>query len=205
MALSKPAGVVVHPTKGEYVGTLGNGVSHYLMEQGHSGRLHPVHRIDKETSGLVLFAKHELAHLRLASAMTAGAIQRRYWALASGHLPMDRGRIDWPIGREPNHGSKRRVDPLGQHAVTHFQVMSRTVDATLLDLLLETGRTHQIRVHMAHLGYPLLGDPFYGTPHPRLARQALHARSLKIPHPITGEPLDLVAPLPDDLLALVEP
>ena len=204
LALSKPAGVVVHPTKGEYTGTLGNGVSHYLMEQGHSGRLHPVHRIDKETSGLVLFAKHELAHLRLATAMSTGDIQRRYLALALGRLPMDRGRVDWPIGREPGHGSKRRVDRTGQSAVTHFQVLRRYDEFSLLDLLLETGRTHQIRVHMAHLGYPLVGDPFYGVPHPRLARQALHARSLTIPHPQTGTPLELVAPLPPDLLALLE-
>ncbi len=203
LALNKPAGLIVHPTKGEYVGTLGNGVSHYLMEHGHSGRLHPVHRIDKDTSGLVLFAKHELAHLRVASAMTSGHIQRRYWALALGRLPMDRGRVDWPIGREPDHGSKRRVDPVGQNAVTHFQVLRRFEDYTLLDLLLDTGRTHQIRVHMAHLGYPLVGDPFYGVPHARLARQALHARSLRIPHPQTGEPLDLVAPLPDDLQGML--
>ncbi|MNX07671.1 Ribosomal large subunit pseudouridine synthase D [compost metagenome] len=204
LALNKPAGLIVHPTKGEYVGTLGNGVSHYLMEHGHSGRLHPVHRIDKETSGLVLFAKHELAHLRLASAMTAGQVQRRYWALAEGCIPLERGRIDWPIGREPDHGSKRRVDAMGQPALTYFQVIRRFEAFTQLDLLLATGRTHQIRVHMAHLGYPLVGDPFYGSPHPRLARQALHARSLTIPHPQTGLPLDLNAPLPEDLRALLD-
>jgi len=204
LALNKPAGLIVHPTKGEYVGTLGNGVSHYLMAHGHSGRLHPVHRIDKETSGLVLFAKHELAHLRLATAMTEGNVQRRYWALAEGVLPVERGRVDWPIGREPEHGSKRRVDPQGQNALTHFQVVRRFEAFTQLDLLLATGRTHQIRVHMAHLGYPLLGDPFYGWPHPRLTRQALHARSLTVPHPQTGKALDLVAPLPEDLLALVD-
>jgi 23S rRNA pseudouridine1911/1915/1917 synthase len=204
LALAKPAGLIVHPTKGEYTGTLGNGVSHYLIQQGHSGRLHPVHRIDKDTSGLVLFAKHELAHLRLATAMSAGQIQRRYWALAQGRIPAERGRIEWPIAREPDHGSKRRVDCQGQYALTHFQVLRRFEDATLLDLLLATGRTHQIRVHMAHLGYPLLGDPFYGVPHPRIARQALHARSLQIPHPLTGEPLDLVAPLPADLGALLD-
>lgn len=205
LALVKPAGMVVHPTKGEYTGTLGNGVSHYLMQQGHSGRLHPVHRIDKETSGLVLFAKHELAHLRLATAMSAGEVQRRYLALAKGSLPMERGRIDWPIARDPGHGSKRRVDPNGQRAVTHFHVLRRYPDYTLLDLMLETGRTHQIRVHLAHLGYPLLGDPFYGSPDPRLARQALHAQSLTLPHPISGERLELVAPLPPDLRALLDP
>ncbi len=203
LALNKPAGLIVHPTKGEYVGTLGNGVSQYLMDHGHSGRLHPVHRIDKHTSGLVLFAKHELAHQRLATAISKGQIQRRYWAMAKGHLPAERGRIAWPIGREPDHGSKRRVDPAGQPAVTYFQVLRRLADATVLDLLLETGRTHQIRVHLAHLGYPLLGDPFYGSPHGDFTRQALHARSLTIPHPQTGLALELLAPLPADLLALL--
>jgi 23S rRNA pseudouridine1911/1915/1917 synthase len=204
LALNKPAGLIVHPTKGEYVGTLGNGVSHYLMTQGHSGRLHPVHRIDKDTSGLVLFAKHELAHLRLATAMTSGQIERRYWAIAQGVLPCERGRIDWPIARVPDHGSKRRVAADGQAALTHFQVLRRFAEATLLDVLLESGRTHQIRVHLSHLGYPLLGDPFYGSPHPRLARQALHACRLKIPHPLSGQWLTLSAPLPDDLQALLD-
>lgn len=202
LALSKPAGVVVHPTKGEYTGTLGNGVSHYLIQQGHSGRLHPVHRIDKDTSGLVLFAKHELAHLRLATALSSGRVERRYWALAAGRIPCERGRLEWPIAREPGHGSRRRVAREGQDALTHFQVLRHLEEGTELDLLLETGRTHQIRVHLAQLGYPLLGDPFYGVPHPRLTRQALHARSLRLPHPQTGEPLELFAPLPADLQAL---
>lgn len=204
LVLSKPAGVVVHPTKGEYTGTLGNGVSHYLMQQGHSGRLHPVHRIDKDTSGLVIFAKHELAHLRIADALDSGQVQRRYLAVARGHLSVARGRIDWPIGRMPGHGSMRRVDPDGQSAVTHFQVLRHLQGATLLDLLLETGRTHQIRVHLAHLGYPLVGDPFYGSPHPILGRQALHAAALRLPHPITGEVLDLRAPLAADLRHVID-
>lgn len=201
IALDKPTGLVVHPTHGCYHGTLANGLAFHYQQQGRRVRIHPVHRIDRETSGLVLFAKHPYAHQQLADQLEEFKLDRQYVAFAEGFLPEDQGTIRAPILRLSGPGGYRTVSSEGQDAVTHFRVLARNQERceTMLSLSLETGRTHQIRVHLAHLGHPLLADKLYGHPHPLLGRQALHARSLRFRHPRTQALMTLEAPLASDL------
>jgi len=230
LVLDKPAGVLVHPAHGEQRGTLANGVAYRLIARGQTPAAGPVTRLDRDTSGLVVFAKHPFAHHALAQAHARGELRRHYVAIAEGIVREDEGVIDAPIRRVPGELTRREVASDGQRAVTRFRVLDRTEGpaalqvtaqaapggaaapgpgvstlelprgATLLELTLETGRTHQIRVHLAHLGHPLLGDPLYGRPLPGiLERQALHAWRLEFPHPADGRRLALVSPLPPDL------
>jgi 23S rRNA pseudouridine1911/1915/1917 synthase len=204
IVLDKPPGVVVHPTKGCYHGTLANGLAHLFRERGQTLGIHPVHRIDRHTSGLVLFAKHAMAHQRLDEQLRAHKLDRRYVALVWGQVEPDRGRIDRPIGLVEGHPVAREVAEGGQPSVTDFEVLYRFAEpapwgCTLLRLTLQTGRTHQIRVHMASEGHPLVGDDLYSTAYPpALGRQALHAATLAFKHPRTGEPCHFESPLPDD-------
>jgi 23S rRNA pseudouridine1911/1915/1917 synthase len=204
IVLDKPPGLVVHPTKGCYHGTLANGLAYYYRERGEVRGIHPVHRIDRHTSGLVVFAKHAMAHQRLDEQLRAHKLDRRYQALVWGRVAVDAGRIDRPIGLVEGHPVAREVAEGGQASVTDFAVQAR-YDApapwgcSLLALTLQTGRTHQIRVHMAAEGHPLVGDDLYATAYPpALGRQALHAATLAFKHPRTGEPCHFESPLPED-------
>lgn len=203
VVLNKSAGVVVHPTHGCHHGTLANGLAHRYQAQGLSFRCHPVHRIDRDTSGLVVFARHAYAHQQLAEQLIAYKLDREYLALVAGLVRDDEGIIEAPIARLPGPGGYRTVAEHGQPALTRYRVLSRSASAneTLVGLQLETGRTHQIRVHMAHAGHPLLADKLYGAPHPSLDRQALHARTLRFRHPRTRQEVTFEAPLPQDLAA----
>lgn len=209
IVLDKPAGVVVHPTKGCYHGTLANGLAHLYRTRGTPAGIHPVHRIDRDTTGLVLFAKHPLAHMRLDAQLQAHKLERRYLALVWGRIEAESGRIDEAIGLAPDHPVAREVAAGGQPAATRFSVVARYSapapwGCTLLALTLETGRTHQIRVHMAHYGHPLLGDTLYaGDRPPALGRQALHAATLAFRHPRTDAPMRFESPLPADMAALI--
>ncbi|MBO9542138.1 RluA family pseudouridine synthase [bacterium] len=201
IVLDKPAGIVVHPTHGCHHGTLANGLAYHYQARGLSFRCHPVHRIDRDTSGLVVFARHTYAHQQLAEQLVAYKLDREYWALVQGHVREAQGVIEAPIARLGGPGGYRAVADHGQPALTHYRVLevSKTGEETLVGLTLETGRTHQIRVHMAHAGHPLLADKLYGSPHPVLGRQALHARRLCFKHPRTQEAMTFEAPLPPDL------
>ncbi|HEX8392918.1 MAG TPA: RluA family pseudouridine synthase, partial [Longimicrobium sp.] len=200
LVLDKPPFVLVHPTSPGQDRTLAHGVAWHLQRQGIRARVHPVHRIDRDTSGLVLFARTAHAHHRLDLQLRGGEIRREYLALVDGVVAQDLGTIDAPIARDPRNPTLRVVRANGEAAVTRYEVVERHPAATLVRLELETGRTHQIRVHMQHAGHPVLGDRQYGRRRTDLVkRQALHAERLAFSHPATGEPVDLRAPLAPDL------
>ena len=205
LVLDKPAGVLVHPTSPEQKATLSHGVAHHFQRQGLRAKVRPVHRIDRDTSGLVLFAKSADAHQRLDRQLRERELVRVYLALVEGSVAEDAGVLDAPIGPHPRAPHLRSVRPDGEPARTRFRVVERFPAATLLELELDTGRTHQVRVHMLHAGHPVLGDRQYGRAGAGLiGRQALHASRLSFAHPSTGAALAFEAPLPDDMAALVE-
>ncbi|WP_300539105.1 RluA family pseudouridine synthase [Sphingosinicella sp.] len=217
--VDKPAGLVVHPAAGNPDGTLVNALLHHCAGQlsGIGGVARPgiVHRIDKDTSGLLVIAKTDLAHEGLAKQFATHSIGRRYIAVVAGRPSPPAGRIEGAIGRHPVHRKKMDiVSPgKGKHAVTHYRTLQPLKDAALVECRLETGRTHQVRVHMASSGHPLLGDPLYGRTRAShcdvlkslgFARQALHARSLQLVHPRTQENLAFESTVPSDIQELIE-
>ncbi|MCM3400711.1 RluA family pseudouridine synthase [Cytobacillus oceanisediminis] len=200
LVVNKPKGMVVHPAAGHGTGTLVNGLmAHCTDLSGINGVMRPgiVHRIDKDTSGLLMVAKNDMAHESLVNQLMNKTVTRKYRAVVHGVIPHDYGTIDAPIARDPKDRQSMTVVDNGKHAVTHFQVLERFRDFTLVECQLETGRTHQIRVHMKYIGYPLAGDPKYG---PRktldIGGQALHAGVLGFEHPRTGEYLEFEASIP---------
>lgn len=201
LVVNKPRGMVVHPAPGHTSGTLVNGLMHHCTDlSGINGVMRPgiVHRIDKDTSGLLMVAKNDMAHESLVNQLVAKTVTRRYKAIVHGVIPHDKGTIDAPIARDKKERQSMTVDENGKNAVTHFQVLERFKDFTLVECRLETGRTHQIRVHMKYIGYPLAGDPKYG-PKKMLDMngQALHAGILGFDHPRTGEYIQFEAPIPE--------
>ena len=208
LVIDKPAGLVVHPSKGHLQGTLVNGLLHYLNGNLSCGsdlyRPGIVHRIDKDTSGLLVVAKHNAAHQALADQLVNHDMRRSYMALVHGHVKAPQGTIEAPLQRDPANRLRWTVAKDGKYALTRFQVLESYENATLLDLELETGRTHQIRVHLEFIGHPLVGDPVYrkGLDHVKgslvhdMSGQLLHAYALKLQHPRTGEWLEFKAPLP---------
>ena len=204
IVVNKPVGLVVHPAPGHPDGTLVNALLYHCGTSlsGINGELRPgiVHRIDRDTSGLIVAAKNDRAHLALAAQLQDHSLARVYEAVAVGGFREDCGTVDAPIGRHPVDRKKMAVDRKnGREAVTHWSVLARYPGYTHVECRLETGRTHQIRVHLASIGHPLLGGTVYGSkkPWPGLAGQCLHARRLRFVHPSTGEPLELECPLPD--------
>lgn len=200
LAVDKPPFLLVHPTSPDQDRTLAHGVAHHLARDGVHARVHPVHRIDRDTSGLVVFAKTGHAHHRLDLQLRSGEMKREYLALVDGEVEGDRGTVDAPIGRDPRNPVLRVVRNDGDPAVTRWKVAERHPGATLLRLELETGRTHQIRVHLLHAGHAVLGDRQYGRKGVHLIkRQALHAAHLAFAHPASGEPIRLDAELAPDI------
>ncbi len=191
----KPSGMVVHPAAGNPSGTLVNALLRHLDNlSGIGGELRPgiVHRIDKDTSGLLLVAKNDMAHLSLSEQIRAHTVHRAYKAVVIGNMKEDAGTVDAPIGRHPTDRKRMAIVPGGREAVTHWRVLERLKGATLIECRLTTGRTHQIRVHMASIGHPVLGDPMYGpkkSPYPVAGGQLLHAYRVGFEHPRTGETL----------------
>lgn len=203
IVVNKPVGLVVHPAPGHPDGTLVNALLYHCGASlsGINGALRPgiVHRIDRDTSGLIIAAKNDFAHLALAEQLQDHSLYREYEAVCVGNLKQDAGTVRAPIARHPTDRKRMAVDVLhGREAVTHWTVLERLGGYTHIQCRLETGRTHQIRVHMAKLGHPLLGDTVYGAkkPYPGLAGQCLHARRLSFTHPRTGRRMTLECPLP---------
>lgn len=201
--INKPKGMVVHPAPGNETGTLVNALLYRFRSlSGAGGEARPgiVHRIDRFTSGLLVVAKNDAAHEALAKQFAMHSAHREYLCLVSGNLKEDAGTVDAPIGRHKTDRKRMAVMEDGRNAVTHWRVLQRFGAQTLLDVRLETGRTHQIRVHMAYIKHPILGDEIYGSPAPKLGLvgQALHGYRLTFTHPTTKETMSFTAPLPDD-------
>ncbi|GKW44944.1 MULTISPECIES: RluA family pseudouridine synthase [unclassified Planococcus (in: firmicutes)] len=208
LVVNKPKGMVVHPAPGHSQGTLVNGLMHHCNDlSGINGVVRPgiVHRIDKDTSGLLMVAKNDASHHSLVDQLVKKTVTRKYVALVHGHIPHDKGTIDAPIARDPKERQNMSVVDKGKHAVTHFRVLERFGNFTLVECRLETGRTHQIRVHMKYIGFPLVGDPKYG---PRktmdIGGQALHAEVIGFNHPKTGEYMEFSAEPPAEFAELLE-
>ena len=211
LVINKPKGLVVHPAPGHWDDTLVNALMFHCKDSlsGINGALRPgiVHRIDKDTSGLLIVAKNDFAHQALAEQLQDHSLSRTYEAIVKGGFREDEGSINAPIGRHPVDRKKMAVtDKNSRSAVTHWRVLERFGPYTLVECRLETGRTHQIRVHMAHIHHPILGDTVYGSPKPELGQdsQCLHARALRFRHPRTGEAMELSCPRPAYFEALLE-
>lgn len=207
LVIDKEAGMVVHPAAGHYDDTLVNALlARYPELRKFEGEMRPgiVHRLDKDTSGLLIVAKNLRTQAAMVEQMQRHQVEKRYLALVEGLVSLDQGSIDAPIGRDPRHRQQMTITAQeGREARTHFRVQHRYTHHTLLLLQLETGRTHQIRVHLKAIGHPIVGDPVYGSRNSQLQlplqRQFLHAYQLKFTHPTTGKALEFTAPLPDDL------
>ena len=217
IVLNKAVGLVTHPGAGNWSGTLANALLHYEPKLATLDRAGIVHRLDKNTSGLMVVARNEKSQKYLVEQLQKHSVSREYSAIVYGHMVAG-GTIDEPIGRDTKDRVKQAVSSHGKEAVTHYRVIDRYQNHTHIKAILETGRTHQIRVHLSHIGYPLMGDPMYGgkVRFPKKAdvilkeaivnfkRQALHARKLTLTHPISGELMSWKAPLPEDMLALLD-
>jgi len=211
IVINKPVGLVVHPAPGHPDGTLVNALMYHCGDSlsGIGGEIRPgiVHRIDRDTSGLMVAAKNDAAHLSLTEQLSDHSLARTYECIVVGNMREDEGTVDAPIGRHPTDRKKMAVTPKNsRHAVTHWQVIGRYPGYTHLRCRLKTGRTHQIRVHMAHLGHPIWGDTVYGAkkPVPGLTGQCLHAVGLVLTHPKTGERMEFSCPLPEEFVRALE-
>ena len=216
IVLNKSVGMVTHPGAGNWSGTLANALLYYEPNLATLDRAGIVHRLDKNTSGLMVVAKNEKSQKNLVEQLQTHSVSREYSAIVYGHMVAG-GTVDEPIGRDTKDRVKQAVSSNGREAVTHYRVIDRYQNHTHVKAILETGRTHQIRVHLSHIGYPLIGDPMYGGKlrFPKKAdealkdalvdfkRQALHARKLTLTHPISGKLMSWKAPLPEDMLALL--
>ena len=204
LIVDKAGGVPVHPSQGHHGDTLANFILHHYQTQGLTAGFHPVNRLDRGTSGLMAVAKHAYAHQRLQTQLQTGELRRRYLAICQGTPPQEEGWVDQPIRRLPGSVLMRQVHPQGAPARTHYRLLRRGGGRSLVELALDTGRTHQIRVHMAFLGCPLAGDFLYGEELPELPeRFALHSAALRLLQPVNGEEITLTSPLPPALEALL--
>ena len=217
IVVNKPAGLVTHPGAGNRNGTLANALLHYDSNLKLLDRAGIVHRLDKDTSGLLVVARNEKSQKNLVEQMQIHSVSREYSAIVYGHMVAG-GTVDEPVSRDSRDRTKQAVSKSGKEAVTHYRVIDRYQNHTHIKAVLETGRTHQIRVHMSHIGYPLIGDPIYGgkVRFPKKAseelkvalknfnRQALHAKKLSLTHPSSGSTLSWKVPIPDDMLTILE-
>jgi 23S rRNA pseudouridine1911/1915/1917 synthase len=199
LVINKQAGMPTIPSREHPTGTLANAVLGYFRKINHNATFHAVNRLDKDTSGLLVIAKHRFAHDRLSKLQQAGKLKRYYTAIVSALFPHNTGTISVPIGRDPNSIIARVVRDDGKHAITHFSVKTRSDRGTVIEINLETGRTHQIRVHFAHLGYPLLGDDLYGGMRNQINRQALHCHRIEFLHPFDNQWITVKKAIPEDM------
>lgn len=202
IAVNKKAGMPIHPTKGHFTGTVANALAYYWLKKGRSIKIRPINRLDKDTSGLVFFAKN--SHVQHLMSKEKSSFEKEYIAVVEGILKYDKGIIDLPIRKEGFNTIKRIVCEDGQRAITSYKVIKKSNAGSLLSIKLITGRTHQIRVHMSHLGHPLYGDDLYGGSREIIQRQALHAEKVCFIHPATGTDIELYAKIPEDIKMLCE-
>lgn len=207
IVVNKLAGIPVHPSMSHYEDSLSNGIRYYFDTIGLKKKIRPVNRIDKDTSGLVVFAKNEYVQEMLIRQMSSKAFKKEYIAIVEGYFKTQNGTIDKPIARKENSIIERCVDNNGDKAITHYEVVKEltinNIEISIVKCTLETGRTHQIRVHMSYIGHPLLGDDLYGGNMELIARQALHSYKICFVHPLTNKTVTYEAPMPNDLLCIV--
>lgn len=201
--VNKPAGVVVHPSHGHFYDSIGNFLAYHYEQLGQDVICRVIGRLDKDTSGVLLFAKNQAAAARMTAQKQNGESSRTYLALVSGHMPKQSGEIDAPLERMPDDLMLQRVSESGLSAYTTYEVVQEFEEYSLLSVKISTGRTHQIRVHMASIGHPLLGDVLYGKPDARIARAALHSSEVTCRQPFTGETIQIQVPLPEDMSQLI--
>ena len=204
LVLNKPAGYPIHPSMQHYEDSISNGVRYYFDSINLHKKIRPVNRLDKDTSGLVIFAKNEYIQECLVRQMKSGVLKKEYIAICEGILPHAKGTINAPIARKENSIIERCIDESGDVAITHYDVLKSNDSMSVVHLILETGRTHQIRVHMAHIGNPIIGDTLYGHNSKLINRQALHSNKISFIHPITKEQINLTAPLFDDMKTIID-
>lgn len=205
LIVDKPPFMVVHPTKSHPMGTLANGVIHHFRSNNDNSIVRLVSRLDRDTSGLIMIAKNQFSHMNLAKSMEKNLIKKSYLAIIHGNLENQEGTIDLPIGRPTDETIKRAVLENGQRSITHYKVKESYKEGTLVELVLETGRTHQIRVHLSYVGCPIYGEQLYSdfNDEELISRQALHAYALTLPHPRSGEILNFESTLPEDMTKLI--
>ncbi|KEZ88638.1 hypothetical protein IO99_00175 [Clostridium sulfidigenes] len=205
LIVDKPPFMVVHPTKSHPMGTLANGVIHHFRSNNDNSIVRLVSRLDRDTSGLIMIAKNQFSHMNLAKSMEKNLIKKSYLAIIHGNLENQEGTIDLPIGRPTDETIKRAVLEDGQRSITHYKIKESYKEGTLVELVLETGRTHQIRVHLSYVGCPIYGEQLYSdfNDEELISRQALHAYALTLPHPRSGEILNFESTLPEDMTKLI--
>lgn len=204
LVVNKPPYIVVHPTRSHQDNTIANGVAYYFKQNNIQRKVRLANRLDMNTSGIVIIAKHPYAHNELANQMKSNTVDKYYYAIVEGIIKHDSGTINEPIGRLNPEDILRVVHPSGKECITHYKVEKRLNNVTLVKLKLETGRTHQIRVHLKHIGHPILGDTLYGNESELINRQALHCYEMKFLQPITGKEIVISCPLPEDMKKLTE-
>lgn len=203
LVLNKPAGIPIHPSMQHYKDSLSNGVKYYFDSINLNKKIRPVNRLDKDTSGIVIFAKNEYIQECLIKQMKNHCFIKEYIAICNGTLANSKGTIEQPISRKPNSIIERCVAPGGNYAITHYNVLKSNSELSVLHILLETGRTHQIRVHLSYIGNPIIGDTLYGNTSNSINRQALHSYKLSFIHPIFKTKIELTAPLYDDMEKII--
>ena len=201
--LNKGPNIVVHPTKSHQSNTLSNGISYYFLKNGIKKKIRFVNRLDMDTSGLLVVAKNSFAHQQMALQFENNTVEKKYLAVVKGVMEDDYGTIDLPIGREGEKSIRKAVTEDGKNALTTYKVVERFREATLVEVQIYTGRSHQIRVHLNHIGHPIIGDVLYDEPSSYIRRQALHSYYLKVLHPRTKEIMEFKAELPEDMMNLI--
>lgn len=204
LVLNKQPDIVVHPTKSHQENTLSNGIAYHFKENGIKKKIRFVNRLDMDTTGILIVAKNPFAHQQMGIQLEANSITKKYYALVEGVVEKHEGIIDLPIGREEEHSIKKIVTKKGQNAITAYKVIERFKNATLVDIQIFTGRSHQIRVHMNHISHPIIGDMLYNKESLYIKRQALHSYYLKAKHPRTNIVMEFIAPLPEDMERLID-